>query len=48
MGATYDVANNDYTIGLWLLAVTAAVAFLFVLLRLKRERPAGFVRTRRG
>ena len=37
MGATYDEANNDYTIGLSLLFVTAAIAFLFVLLRLKRE-----------
>jgi len=40
MGATYDEANNDYTIGLSLLFVTAVVAFLFVLLRLKREHPA--------
>jgi NNP family nitrate/nitrite transporter-like MFS transporter len=40
MGATYDEANNDYTIGLSLLFVTAGVAFLLVLLRLKRERDA--------
>jgi NNP family nitrate/nitrite transporter-like MFS transporter len=40
MGATYDEANNDYTVGLSLLFMTAVVAFLFVLLRLKRERPA--------
>jgi NNP family nitrate/nitrite transporter-like MFS transporter len=40
MGATYDEANNDYTIGLSMLSVTAAVVFLFVLLRLKRERRA--------
>jgi len=40
MGAIYDEADNDYTIGLSLLSVTAAVAFLFVLLRPKRERRA--------
>ena len=40
MGATYDEANNDYTIGLSLLCATAVIALLFVLLRLKRERRA--------
>jgi NNP family nitrate/nitrite transporter-like MFS transporter len=40
MGTTYDEANNDHTIGLSLLFVTAVVVFLFVLLRLKRERRA--------
>jgi len=39
MGATYDEAEGSYTIGLVLLCVTAVVAFLFVLLRLKREPP---------
>ena len=40
MGATYDEADHSYTIGLVLLCVTAVVAFLFVLLRLKREPQA--------
>ena len=37
MGATYDEANNDYTIGLSLLCATAVIALLFVLLRMGRE-----------
>jgi NNP family nitrate/nitrite transporter-like MFS transporter len=37
MGATYDEANNDYTVGLSLLCVTAVIAFLFVVLRMGRE-----------
>lgn len=41
MGATYDEATQSYTVGLLLLAATAAVSFLFVLVRLKREeRPS--------
>jgi NNP family nitrate/nitrite transporter-like MFS transporter len=38
MGATYDEAARSYTTGLVLLCVTAAVALLFVLVRLPRER----------
>jgi NNP family nitrate/nitrite transporter-like MFS transporter len=41
MGATYDEANNDYTIGLSLLCATAVTALLFVLLRLPREDRVG-------
>jgi NNP family nitrate/nitrite transporter-like MFS transporter len=37
MGATYDEMNQDYTTGLILLCVTAIVAFLFVLLGLRRS-----------
>jgi MFS transporter, NNP family, nitrate/nitrite transporter len=37
MGATYNEAGNDYTIGLLLLCATALVALTFTLLRLHRE-----------
>jgi NNP family nitrate/nitrite transporter-like MFS transporter len=37
MGGTYDEAGNDYTVGLVLLCVTAAAAFLYVLLGLPRS-----------
>jgi NNP family nitrate/nitrite transporter-like MFS transporter len=39
MGATYDQAGNDYTVGLVLLCVTAAVAFVVTLLRITHEVP---------
>jgi NNP family nitrate/nitrite transporter-like MFS transporter len=35
MGATYDAADNDYTVGLVLLAVTALAAAVFVYLALR-------------
>jgi MFS transporter, NNP family, nitrate/nitrite transporter len=37
MGATYDEESHSYTLGLVLLVVTAAGAFLFTLFRLPRE-----------
>jgi NNP family nitrate/nitrite transporter-like MFS transporter len=36
MGATYDQTNHDYTTGLVLLSITAVIAFVFVLVRLRR------------
>ena len=38
MGATYNEADGSYTIGLLLLAVTAAATLVFVSLRLPREK----------
>jgi MFS transporter, NNP family, nitrate/nitrite transporter len=38
MGASYNEADHSYTTGLVLLCITAAVALVFVLLRLPRER----------
>ncbi|MEU8898902.1 nitrate/nitrite transporter [Nocardia sp. NPDC048505] len=35
MGATYNEQGNDYTVGLALLVVTAAIAFLYTAFRLK-------------
>ena len=40
MGATYDQTGNNYTVGLALLCVTAAVAFMVTLLRIPHEAPA--------
>jgi NNP family nitrate/nitrite transporter-like MFS transporter len=40
MGATYDEAHNNYTVGLGLLCLTAAIAFIFVAVSLKREPSA--------
>ncbi len=40
MGATYDQADNNYTVGLGLLCLTAVIAFIFVLVFLKREPSA--------
>ena len=40
MGATYDESDGSYTTGLVLLCATAAVALVFVLLRLPRETAA--------
>jgi len=37
MGATYDSTNNDYTVGLVLLFVTAVAALVYVVFGLKRE-----------
>ncbi|MFF0814140.1 nitrate/nitrite transporter [Rhodococcus sp. NPDC003318] len=39
MGATYNEENNDYTVGLLLLAVTAAVAFAYTALKLHATEP---------
>jgi MFS transporter, NNP family, nitrate/nitrite transporter len=39
MGATYDQAGNNYTVGLVLLCVTAAVAFVVTLLRVPHGAP---------
>jgi NNP family nitrate/nitrite transporter-like MFS transporter len=40
MGATYNESDGSYTTGLVLLCATAAVALVFVLLRLPREKTA--------
>ncbi len=40
MGATYDEAGNDYTVGLVLLCMTALVALAFTALVMRREQPA--------
>jgi NNP family nitrate/nitrite transporter-like MFS transporter len=40
MGATYDEANQSYTVGLVLLSVTAIVALVFVIVRLWRKEGA--------
>ncbi|ULN50998.1 NarK/NasA family nitrate transporter [Mycolicibacterium goodii] len=46
MGATYDAADNDYTVGLLLLVATALVAFAYTALRLHAHEPGrGEVRT---
>ncbi|MGV9800335.1 nitrate/nitrite transporter [Mycobacterium sp. NPDC003449] len=39
MGATYDAADNDYTVGLLLLVATALVAFAYTGLRLRAHEP---------
>ena len=41
MGATYNAAENNYTIGLLLLVATALVAFAYTALRLHAHEPAG-------
>lgn len=41
LGATYNEETHSYTIGLVLLVVTAAAAFVFTYLRLPREDRAG-------
>jgi MFS transporter, NNP family, nitrate/nitrite transporter len=40
MGATYDPAENDYTVGLFLLTATALVAFAYTAVRLHAREPA--------
>ncbi|AKS32955.1 nitrate/nitrite transporter [Mycolicibacterium goodii] len=46
MGATYDAADNDYTVGLLLLVATALAAFAYTALRLHAREPnRGGVRT---
>ena len=40
MGATYNAAENNYTIGLLLLVATALVAFAYTALRLHAHEPA--------
>ncbi|MFD4180698.1 nitrate/nitrite transporter [Rhodococcus sp. NPDC058514] len=39
MGATYDEADNDYTVGLLLLALTAAVALVYTAVKLSSREP---------
>jgi NNP family nitrate/nitrite transporter-like MFS transporter len=39
MGASYDAADNDYTVGLVLLVLTAAIALGFTALRLHAHEP---------
>lgn len=39
MGASYDPADNDYSVGLLLLVATALVAFLYTALRLHAHEP---------
>jgi len=39
MGATHDEADNDYTVGLVLLVITALVAFAYTALRLHAREP---------
>lgn len=39
MGATYDAAENDYTVGLLLLVATAVLAFAYTALRLHAREP---------
>ena len=39
MGATYDEANNNYTLGLLLLVATALVALGYTALRLHAHEP---------
>ncbi|MFD6859585.1 nitrate/nitrite transporter [Rhodococcus sp. NPDC060090] len=40
MGATYDPVDNDYTVGLLLLVVTALIALAYTALKLKTREPA--------
>ena len=40
MGATYDRAHNDYTVGLLMLVATALVALAYTALRLHAHEPA--------
>ncbi|WP_068274267.1 MFS transporter [Aldersonia kunmingensis] len=39
MGATYNEANNDYTVGLLLLAIVAGAALLYTVFRLHTREP---------
>lgn len=39
MGATYDAADNDYSVGLVLLVATALIALLYTALRLHAHEP---------
>jgi NNP family nitrate/nitrite transporter-like MFS transporter len=39
MGASYDVEENDYTVGLILLVITALIAFGYTALRLHSHEP---------
>jgi NNP family nitrate/nitrite transporter-like MFS transporter len=39
MGATYDAADNDYTVGLMLLVVTALAALTYTAVRLHAHEP---------
>ena len=39
MGATYNAADNNYTIGLLLLVATALIAFAYTALRLHAYEP---------
>ncbi len=39
MGSTYDPVDNDYSVGLGLLVVTALIALLFTALRLRAYEP---------
>ena len=39
MGATYDSADNDYTVGLLLLGATALIAFVYTVFRLHAREP---------
>jgi MFS transporter, NNP family, nitrate/nitrite transporter len=49
MGATYNEADNNYTVGLILLCATATVALLFVMFALSgREEKAGRRQARHG
>lgn len=40
MGSTYDAADNDYSVGLILLVMTALIAFAYTALRLHAHEPA--------
>lgn len=46
MGATYDSVDNDYTVGLALLVVTALAAFFYTALRLHATEPRSEERAR--
>jgi NNP family nitrate/nitrite transporter-like MFS transporter len=39
MGATYDEAENDYTVGLELLAIVSGIALLYTIFRLHTREP---------
>ncbi|MBF6072949.1 MFS transporter, partial [Nocardia farcinica] len=39
MGATYDPLDNDYTVGLLLLVVTAVIALIFTATKLHAREP---------
>ncbi|WP_083853056.1 MULTISPECIES: nitrate/nitrite transporter [unclassified Rhodococcus (in: high G+C Gram-positive bacteria)] len=45
MGATYDSADNDYTVGLLLLVATALLALLYTALKLHAREPASATAT---
>jgi NNP family nitrate/nitrite transporter-like MFS transporter len=40
MGATYNAATNSYSLGLWLLVVTAALALMLALLLQRKKVPS--------